>query len=117
MFEIESEVIGNMLLLHITGDILLPTAIDFENEINSQVYAKKLPEVIIDLNHIGRMDNAALGILVTLSTLYSTQGRRLYLFHPAPHIEALIKEIGIEKFFPIFDNYEEIHNHRLCAAD
>jgi len=113
MFEIVSEVIGNMLILHIKGDILLPTAIEFEEEINSHVYAKKLPEVIVDLNLVGRMDNAALGILVTLSTLYSTQGRRLSLFHPAKHIETLIKEVGIEKFFPIFDNYEELNNHRL----
>ncbi len=117
MFEIQSEVIGKMLFVHVTGDINLPTAIDFENEINAQVYAKKLPEVIIDLNQIGKMDNAALGILVTLSTLYSTQGRRLYLFHPAPHIQKLIKEIGIEKFFPIFENYEEINNHRLSDSD
>jgi anti-sigma B factor antagonist len=117
MFEIESEVVGSMLLLHVRGDILLPTAIDFENEINSLVYAKKLPEVIVDLNMVGRMDNAALGILVTLSTLYSTQGRRLYLYHPAAHIENLIKEIGIEKFFPIFDNYEEIHNHSLSDSE
>ncbi|MBQ7457029.1 MAG: STAS domain-containing protein [Desulfovibrio sp.] len=117
MFDIQSEEIGNMLILHVTGDILLPVAISFEEEINKQVYAKKLPEVIIDLNQIGKMDNAALGILVTLSTLYSTQGRRLFLFHPAKHIEALIKEIGIEKFFPIFENYEELHNHRLSDSE
>ncbi|MCR5813961.1 MAG: STAS domain-containing protein [Desulfovibrio sp.] len=117
MFAIESEISGAMLILHVTGDILLPVALNFEEEINHQVYAKKLPEVIIDLSEVGRMDNAALGVLVTLSTLYSKQGRRLFLFHPAKHIEALIKEIGIEKFFPIFENYEELNNHSLSDTD
>lgn len=117
MFAIENEVCGAMLILHVTGDILLPVAINFEEEINQHVYAKKLPEVIIDLSGIGRMDNAALGVLVTLSTLYSKQGRRLFLFQPARHIEALIKEIGIEKFFPIFENYEELNDHSLSDMD
>ncbi|MBO4334345.1 MAG: STAS domain-containing protein [Desulfovibrio sp.] len=117
MFAIDNEVSGAMLILHVTGDILLPVAINFQEEINRQVYAKKLPEVIIDLSSVGRMDNAALGVLVTLSTLYSKQGRRLFLFHPAKHIENLIKEVGIEKFFPIFENYEELNNHSLSDTD
>ena len=117
MFAIDNEVSGAMLSLHVTGDILLPVAINFQEEINRQVYAKKLPEVIIDLSSVGRMDNAALGVLVTLSTLYSKQGRRLFLFHPAKHIENLIKEVGIEKFFPIFENYEELNNHSLSDTD
>ena len=117
MFAIEAEVSGDMLILHVTGDILLPTAISFQEEISKFVFAKKLPEVIIDLSQIGKMDNAALGVLVTLSTLYGKRGRRLFLFSPAKHVEELIKDIGIEKFFPIFETDEELHNHSLSDSE
>ena len=117
MFDIQTEISGDMLILRVTGDVLLPVAISFQEEISKVVFAKKLPEVIIDLSHIGKIDNAALGVLVTLSTLFSKRGRRLFLFSPAKHVEALIKEISIEKFFPIFETDEELYNHSLSDTD
>lgn len=98
MFAIENEVCGAMLILHVTGDILLPVAINFEEEINQHVYAKKLPEVIIDLSGIGRMDNAALGVLVTLSTLYSKQGRRLFFFSQPDTLRHSSRKLASKNF-------------------
>ncbi|MCR4665788.1 MAG: STAS domain-containing protein [Desulfovibrio sp.] len=117
MYAVESRVQGKMLIVRVTGDILLPMAINFQEELCSCVYAKRLPEVIIDLSQMGRMDNAALGVLVTASTLFSKRGMRLFLFNPAQHIEKLIKEIGIEKFFPIFATEDELLNHKLSDAE
>ncbi|MBO4369711.1 MAG: STAS domain-containing protein [Desulfovibrio sp.] len=116
MYLVEPSISGQMLILRVTGDVLLPVAIPFQEEICSLVYARRLPEVIIDLSQMGRMDNAALGVLVTVSTLFSKRGMRLFLFNPAKHIENLIKEVGIEKFFPIFATEDELKNHSLSES-
>ncbi|MBQ7586288.1 MAG: STAS domain-containing protein [Desulfovibrionaceae bacterium] len=116
MYTIETETYIDMIVFHVTGSILLPNAIQFQEEVSQLFKAKKSIEAVMDLSQVDKMDNAGLGVLINLSNKYNKQGRVISIYCPTPQIENLIKDVGIEKFFSIYENEEELRNHALSDA-
>lgn len=113
MYSIETETFSDMVVFHISGNILLPNAIEFQEELIKLFTANKAIEAVMDLSQIDKMDNSGLGVLVNLSNKYNKQGRVISIYCPTQQIEKLIKDVGIEKFFSIYENEEELKNHSL----
>lgn len=113
MYTIETELMLDMVVFRITGKILLPNAIQFLEEISTIFNGTKVYEGCLDLSKVEKMDNSGLGALVSLSDKFIKQGRYISLYNPTPEIQQLIKSVGIEKFFTIYDNEQELKNHSL----
>ena len=63
------------------------------------------------------MDNAGLGVLVSISTKLQGRGRRLVLLNPAPHVAQLLKDAEIEGFFPTCESEEELKGYTPDTAE
>ncbi|MBR4741764.1 MAG: STAS domain-containing protein [Desulfovibrio sp.] len=113
MFEIHPENTPKQIILHVSGSVLLPVAVEFYDQIIPIVANKKNKEIVFDLSQIEKFDATALGVLVSLSNRYVRHGRKICIFCPPSHIEKLIMDMGIEKFFPVFENEEELNNYSL----
>lgn len=108
MYELEPQPRGRSLILTLKGEVCLPDAVAFNNELRD--YSKKpgLTHLILDLQFAEKMDNAALGALVSLNTSMNRYGRKLVLLHVTPQINELMKNASIEGFFPTCESLEEL---------
>jgi anti-anti-sigma factor len=111
MFALEPKVSKNVTVLRLAGDVLINNTQEFSRQLDSYLLAPNAREVVLDLSRAGRMDNAGLGVLVSSSTKGRSRGCRLVLLAPAPHVTQLLKQIGIEEFFPIYESEDELQSH------
>jgi anti-sigma B factor antagonist len=110
MFALEPKLSKKVTLLGLTGDVLINDTREFSRQLDSYLLAPGTREVALDLSRVGRMDNAGLGVLVSSSTKSRSRGCRLALLAPAPHVTRLLKQAGIEEFFPMYESEDELQN-------
>jgi anti-sigma B factor antagonist len=111
MFALEPKLSKKITILRLTGDVLINDMREFSRQLDSYLLAPNAREVVLDLSRVGRMDNAGLGVLVSSSTKSRSRGCRLVLLAPAPHVAQLLKQIGIEEFFPMYESENELQSH------
>lgn len=111
MFDLQAESRNNINFLHLTGDVLLPDVVAFHQRIDDCMAASNVPQVVLDLSQVGRMDKAGLGVLINLCFQLQRCGRRLVLLNPAPHVAQLLKDTEIDGFFPTCDREEELKGY------
>jgi anti-sigma B factor antagonist len=111
MFAIEVQVRRKYTVLRLTGNVLIDNVQEFNCQLESYLLAPKVREVALDLSQVGRMDNAGLGVLISSSTKGRARGCRLVLLAPPPHVTNRLKETGIEEFFPMYENEDELRGH------
>lgn len=111
MFALEPKLSKKITILSLTGDVLINDMREFSRQLDSYLLAPNAREVVLDLSRVGRMDNAGLGVLVSSSTKSRSRGCRLVLLAPAPHVDQLLKQIGIEEFFPMYESENELQSH------
>ncbi|MDR2573819.1 MAG: STAS domain-containing protein [Desulfovibrio sp.] len=116
MFELEPKAYKKVTVLCLTGDVLIEDTQEFSRQLESHLFAPDVREVALDLSRTGRMDNAGLGVLVSASSKSRSRGRRLVLLSPAPHVTQLLKEVGIEEFFPMYESEDELQGHYNLTA-
>lgn len=117
MFDLQAESHNNVDILRLTGDVLLPDVVEFNRRMEEGMAASNVPQAILDLSQAGRMDNAGLGVLVSISTKLQGRGRRLVLLNPAPHVAQLLKDAEIEGFFPTCESEEELKGYTPDTAE
>lgn len=108
MFELTPALQGATLTLALTGDVLMPDVIAFNDVMRQHSKQKGIRQLVLDLGDAGKMDMSSLGALVSLNTSMQRYGRRLVLQRTPPHIQALLREAEIEGFFPMCETEEEL---------
>ncbi|WP_022655720.1 STAS domain-containing protein [uncultured Desulfovibrio sp.] len=116
MFDLQAESHNNVDILRLTGDVLLADVVEFNRRMEESIAASNVPQAVLDLSQVGRMDNAGLGVLVSISTKLQGRGRRLVLLNPAPHVAQLLKDAEIEGFFPTCESEEELKGYNTPDA-
>lgn len=125
MFELESQTNGPILTLILKSDVLFEDAVNFNDTMRGYSKTPNITHLILDLAQAGNMDNAALGVLVSLNTSMQRYGKKLVLLHPAPHFNKLMQDAEIEGLFPTCESIEELkgiipRNDKVrehCAGD
>lgn len=107
MFEIEAQDRDHYAIFRITGTVSLADAVDFTHRMQSLLTTHPASQYLLDLNQV-RMDNAGLGVLVSLSTSLQGRGRRFVLLQPDSHVLQLLHAAHIESFFPTCDSEAEL---------
>lgn len=108
MFEIVPDLQGTTMTLLLKGDVLFEDVVSFNTVMRDYSKKPKLTHLVLDLSLVGAMDNAGLGVLVSLNTSMQRYGRKLALLNPAPHIQTLLKNAEIEGLFPVCESLEEL---------
>lgn len=108
MFNLEPRQQGSTLSLRLTGTVLMDDVASFNETMRD--YSKKpdVNQLVLDLGEVEKMDNAGLGILVSLHTSMQRYGKRLVLAHISPTVEKLLVDAEIEGFFPTCESEEEL---------
>ncbi|WP_303172824.1 STAS domain-containing protein [uncultured Desulfovibrio sp.] len=117
MFDLQAELYNKIIILRLTGDIFLADVVEFNQQMENHIAAPDIAQVVVDLSRAGRMDNAGLGVLVSISTKLQGRGRRLILLCPAPHVAQLLKDAEVEGFFPTYESEEELKGYVPDAAE
>lgn len=108
MYQLEPEIQGSTLSLHLTGSVTLEDAVAFNNEMREYSKKPNITQLVLNLGAVENMDNSGLGALVSLNTSMQRYGRRLVLSHLTPHVEKLLEDAEIEGFFPTVESEEEL---------
>lgn len=106
MYEIQTEQHGNILIMRLLGSVLLPDAIQFSRQLADLTASPTISQAVLDMSQVTAIDNACLGVLVSMSARNRGGGPRLNLLAPAPHVVQALKDAKIDGFFPTFD-YEQ----------
>jgi len=115
VFEIEARDRDHYAVFRITGEIGLADAVDFTHRMQELLASHPASQYLLDLNQVSRMDNAGLGVLVSLSTSLQGRGRRFVLLQPRPHVMQLLGNAHIESFFPTCDSEAELKRFGKAA--
>ncbi|MFR8276551.1 MAG: STAS domain-containing protein [Desulfovibrio fairfieldensis] len=67
MFDLQAELYNKIIILRLTGDILLADVVEFNQQMKNHIAAPDIAQVVVDLSRAGRMDNAGLGVLVSIA--------------------------------------------------
>lgn len=108
MFNIEPATQERTLSLVLTGDVLMPDVIPFNDIMREHSKTPNITQMVLNLAGVGKMDMSALGALVSLNTSMQRYGRRLVLMQVPPHVEALLEQAEIEGFFALCESEEEL---------
>lgn len=117
MFDLQAELYNKIIILRLTGDIFLADVVEFNQQMENHIASPDIAQVVVDLSRAGRMDNAGLGVLVSISAKLQGRGRRLILLCPAPHVAQLLKDAEVEGFFPTYESEEELKGYVPDAAE
>lgn len=108
MFSLESNLQGATLTLRLTGNVLIPDVVSFNDKVREHSKTPGITQLVMDLSQAGKMDLSGLGALVSLNTSMLRYGRRLVLMRIPDHIENLLKKAEIEGFFASCESEEEL---------
>lgn len=108
MYALEPKIQNTTLTLLLTGDVTLEDVVSFNNVMREYSKKPNITQLVLDLGSVKSMDQAGLGVLVSLNTSMQRYGRRLVLLHLAPHVEQLLEDAEIEGFFPTCESEEEL---------
>lgn len=111
MYQLEPDIEGATLTLHLKGSVLIPDVVAFNKVMREYSKQPNINQLILDMGAVERMDHSGLGVLVSLNTSMQRYGRRLVLSHLPPHIEELLREAEIEGFFPTVESEEELRGY------
>lgn len=108
MFSLESHLQGATLTLRLTGDVIIPYVVAFNDTVREHSKTPGITQLVLDMSQAGKMDLSGLGALVSLNTSMQRYGRRLVLMQIPDHIANLLKKAEIEGFFASCESEEEL---------
>lgn len=117
MFSLQAESHNKVTVLRLAGDMVLPDVPDLSRQLDAYILAPGIRQVVLDLSEVNKLDASGLGVLVSASTKGRSQGRRLVLLTPAPHVTDLLRKFEIEGFFPTFYSEEELKGYIPDTAE
>ncbi|MBK6265425.1 STAS domain-containing protein [Marivirga sp. S37H4] len=103
----EKEIIDNILLLKLSGDLIGenngPGLVEVLNEhINKGVY-----KCIIDMSEVRYMNSSGIGVLITILTKLRNKNGEVVLLQPSDQVKKLLIITKLNNIFSFFESKEE----------
>lgn len=111
MFSLHEETHASTMILHLSGEIVLPHTVSFDTEISKYFQTPRIKQYVLDLEKVSKMDRAGLGVLINASTKLQRHGSRLVFLSPSPTVAQLLYDTETEGFFPTCDSLAEIDGY------
>jgi len=108
MYQLTLEHFDHLLIARFIGDLTLPEAVSLRHELEQIVKQEKAKDIVFDLALMDKVDNSGLGVLVAVSTLARSYGKRLILCRPTESLSAALKQASIAGFFPLLEDDEAL---------
>jgi anti-sigma B factor antagonist len=104
MHQLTVDHFDHLLVTHLTGDLTLPEAVSLRKELERIVTREKVKDIILDLRMVEEVDSSGLGVLVAMSTLARSHGKRIVLYQSPEIVLEALKQSSIDGFFPLLED-------------
>ena len=108
MYQLTLERFEHLLIARCIGDLTLPNAVSMRQDLEQIVTQEKAKDIVLDLALVSKVDNSGLGVLVAVSTLARSYGKRLILCRPTENLNTALEQASIAGFFPLLEDDEEL---------
>jgi anti-sigma B factor antagonist len=103
----EKEVIENILLLKLSGDLIGENNGPGLVEVLNEHVNKGIHKCIIDISEIRYMNSSGIGVLITILTKLRNKGGEVALLKPSEQVKKLLVITKLNNIFSIYDSKEE----------
>ena len=99
---IRMEQAGDMLTVHVIGELGRSTAKTFEAESRLAI-SGDASTVVLDLGDVHFIDSAGLQSVVRIANQSLRAGARLRMLRPSASVQQALEEVGLEHLLPLVD--------------
>lgn len=99
--QVAFETEGNILYIHLSGEIDHHSAIGVRVQIDEKLLADRPKYVYLDLSAIDFMDSSGLGLIMGRQATANRYGGQLIVLDPSPAAERMIKLSALERVIQI----------------
>ena len=108
MYQLTLEHFEHLLITNLVGSLTLPEAVSLRGDLEQIVMREKVKDIILNLALVEEVDNSGLGVLVAVSTLARSYGKRLILYQATEKMNEALKQAAIDGFFPLLEDDEDL---------
>jgi len=108
MYQLKLEHFDHLLIARLIGDLTLPEAVNLRRELEKIVMREKVKDILLNLAMVEEVDNSGLGVLVAVSSVARSHGKRLVLCQAAEKVTAALRQASLDGFFPLLEDDEDL---------
>ena len=101
---IETNLVGSLLIVKICGEIDHHTARPLRAKIDEALYYYRTPRVALDLSNVAFMDSSGLGLILGRFTLTRELGGELHILNPNENVTKVLELAGTGRLIKIERN-------------
>jgi anti-sigma B factor antagonist len=105
--EYKKEVIGNILHLEISGDLIGENNGPGLVELLNDHINKGITQCTIDISGVRYMNSSGIGVLITILTKLRNKDGEVVLINPSQQVKKLLVITKLNNIFTIYDTKEE----------
>jgi anti-sigma B factor antagonist len=104
--KISEKRVGDVVVLNLEGSLMGgPEAVSLNEAVNRYLDEKSL-KVVLNLQHVERVNSSGLGILIKALTTFKTNGGELKLANVNPHVNNLLVITKLNTILDIYPSEE-----------
>ncbi len=92
---------GDVMVVHIGGEIDHHSAVSVRTAIDEEITAKRPKKVLLELSSVDFMDSSGLGLIMGRLALMNRYGGELALLDPSAAVLKIVKLAGMERMVAI----------------
>jgi len=108
MSQLNLEHYDQLLIAHLLGDLTLPNAVSLRQELEKTAKREKAKDIVLNLALVENVDSSGLGVLVAVSTVARSFGKRLVLYQVPEKVLEALKQASLDGFFPLLEEDEDL---------
>ena len=108
--ELELKQVRNTLLVRIKGEMDMVVAEKLRREIDKKIEAKKISNLIINLEQVTFIDSSGLGVLIGRYKKIAAGSGKMYIVGARPSVRKILMFSGINKLVSMYNNEQDIIN-------
>jgi len=103
----ETKKAGNVTVFQINGDIIFNHLNEIRETIKKEMGEAETDKFLIDLSHVGMIDSAGVGFIVSVyKTVLSRKGA-FALINPNEAVKSVLQTVGLTRLFNIYESEDE----------
>lgn len=106
MVKIETQIIGQIALISVNGDIDASSSIQLDESLNQQLENTHL-NILIDCSYLNYISSAGLGVFMSYIEEFKASDQNFILFGLSEKVKNVFDMLGLDQLMNIVTNKEE----------
>lgn len=97
---------SKILVVQPSGQINASNSLVFESQLESAILSPDYPIVLVDMQQVGTLDSAGLGVLVAALRLSQERNQPFGLYQISDSVRMIFELTQLDRAIQVFDSYE-----------